>query len=167
MKCSDCRKWLTQRVTDYEDGSRVINFKSADGKGLCYILNIETEIEFGCNRFEAGLEHIEIMRTKTGSPWHHSHYITCPDCSGTGIIPGAAGDSCQRCCRTGRCLLYDDGYVGEEKTRRHPNEEKIGPPPAPTCPSCTRDIDKSWKACPFCGHQFAPEGEIIRVSEFI
>src|ERR1700733_7415318 len=102
MKCVECRKWLTQRVTDYENGERIINFKAADGKGLCEALSIETDTDFYCNRFEPGLEHIEIMTRKPGSPWHHSHYITCPDCKGTGIV---TDDSCQRCCRTGRCLL--------------------------------------------------------------
>ena len=164
MNCANCRKWLTQRVTDYEDSSRIINFKAPDNNGRCEVLNIETGPAFGCNQFEAGLEHIEIAAKKSGSPWHHSHYITCPDCNGTGVI---GEGSCERCCRTGRCLLYDDGYIGEEKTRRHPNEAKIGPPPAPTCSACDREIDKSWKACPFCGHQFAGEGEIIRVTEFI
>lgn len=163
MQCANCRKWLTQRVTDYEDGGRIVNFKSTDGNGYCEILNIETASDFGCNRFEEGHDHIEIMAKKTGSPWHHSHYITCPDCSGTGVINDG---SCGRCCRTGRCLLYDDGHIGEEKTRRHPNEEKIGPPPAPTCPSCNSNIGKTWKACPFCGNRF-PDGEIVRVSEIL
>ena len=161
MKCADCRQWLVQRVTDYEDGSRIVNFKSNDGQGQCEVLKIPTDADFGCNKFIEGHEHIEIMAKKTGSPWHHSHYITCPDCAGSGIIGQA---SCDRCCRTGRCLLYDDGYVGEEKTRRHPNEAQVGPPPPPTCDSCNRVIEWSWKACPFCGTKFS-QGEVVRVSE--
>src|SRR5258707_15427063 len=133
MTCSECRLWLTMRVTDYEDGTRITNYKSPDGKGRCGILKIDTEADFGCNRFEHGLDHIEIMSSKPGSPWHHSHYESCPDCNGTGLINDSA---CERCCRTGRCLFYDEGYIGEEKTRRHPNEIAKGPPPKPKCDAC-------------------------------
>jgi len=166
MKCADCYQWLTQRVTDYEDGSRIVNFKSTDGKGHCGILNIETDPDFGCNKFMEGHEHIEIMAKKTGSPWHHSTRITCPDCKGTGVV-GPLGDvSCERCCRTGTCLKYDDGYIGEEKTRRHPNEVVDGPPPEPTCDACNAKVEKHWKACPFCGNRFS-QGEIVRVTEIL
>jgi hypothetical protein len=163
--CSGCRFWLTARVTDYEDGTRIFNVKCEEGKGQCESLNIETEAGFYCNRFAKGNEHIEVMAKKTGSPWHHSHWITCPDCKGTGIT--GVDSSCERCQRTGRCLLYDDGYVGEEKTRRHPNEAAIGPPPKPTCISCNHEIEASWKACPFCGQRTPVEGEIERVSELL
>lgn len=163
MQCSDCRKWLTQRVTDYEDGTRIVNFKSDDGKGFCEFLKFETPADFYCNKFEAGTGHIEIMGSKSGSPWHHSHYDTCPDCLGSGII----GDgSCHRCCRTGRCLFYDDGYIGEEHTRRHPNEATIGPPPQPTCPKCTQNIVLTWVACPHCGQNLKGD-EPVRVQEFM
>jgi hypothetical protein len=163
MPCSDCRLWLIKRVTDYEDGSRIIGLQSAEGHGQCQSLNIDTVADFHCNRFEEGHDHIEVMAKKTGSPWHHSHYDTCPDCKGTGLIDDGA---CNRCARTGRCLFYDDGYIGEEKTRRHPNEAAIGPPPKPTCPACNSEIDKSWKACPFCGNRFL-EGESVQVSEIV
>ena len=161
MKCSDCRLWLTMRVTDYEDGTRITNFKAPDSKGQCLSLKIDTDAEFGCNRFEAGAEHIEVMARKPGSPWHHSHYDTCPDCKGTGLIDDGA---CRRCARTGRVLFYDDGYVGEEQTRRHPNEAAIGPPPKPTCAGCARDIDPTWVACPHCGYKLAVD-EPTHVSE--
>ena len=154
MQCADCKNWLTQRVTDYEDGSRIVNFQAPDGKGYCEVLNTDTYTDFGCIKFAPGLDHIDVMK-KSGLPWHHSLYIDCPDCKGTGVINDG---SCERCQRTGRCLLYDDGYLGEEKTRRHPNEAKVGPPPKPTCVSCNRDIESSWKACPFCGVRFATEG---------
>ena len=163
MKCSDCRHWLTARVTDYEDGTRIFNLQCPDGTGQCLQLKIDTPTDFGCNKFEEGHDHIEVNAKKPGSPWHHSHYIDCPDCKATGLIDDAA---CARCCRTGRCLLYDDGFLGEEKTRRHPNEAKIGPPPKPTCPTCNSDVDIKWKACPFCGNKLL-DGEVVRVSEIV
>jgi hypothetical protein len=152
-------------VTKYEDGSVVVNYESPPGKARCEVLGIETGTQFGCNSFEEGHDHIEIMATKTGSPWHHSHYEDCPDCKGRGI-PQESEGSCARCCGTGHVLFYDDGYVGEERTRRHPNEGEIGPPPKPTCPGCSRDIETSWKACPFCGVKLDQPADPIRTSEF-
>ena len=163
MKCSDCRLWLTMRVTDYEDGSRIIGLQSAEGHGQCQSLNIDTVADFGCNRFEEGHDHIEVMATKPGSPWHHSHYDTCPDCNGTGLINDSG---CRRCARTGRVLFYDDGYIGEEQTRRHPNEIQKGPPPKPKCDGCTQEIDPNWVACPYCGYRLDAE-KSIRVSEVL
>lgn len=148
--CSDCRLWLTMRVTDYEDGTRIVNFECEPGKGQCEVLKIETLSDFGCNKFELGAEHIEIMAKKTGSPWHHSHYESCPDCKGRGIPLGHEAP-CGRCCGTGKVLHYDDGFIGEEKTRRHPNEETKGPPPVPTCVACGKNVEITWVSCPFCG----------------
>lgn len=150
MNCSECRFWLQMRVTDYADGTRIINHESPEGMGKCEKVGIETVADFGCNRFGPGTDHVEIMATKTGSPWHHSHYDKCPDCKGRGIPEGAEGP-CARCCGTAKVLHYDDGYVGEERTRRHPNEEQIGPAPKPTCPGCTAITEPQWFACPHCG----------------
>jgi hypothetical protein len=162
--CKDCRLWLTMRVTDYEDGTRIANLQSPEGKGHCEVLKIETDSEFGCNRYEEGHEHIEIMAKKTGSPWHHSHRDACPECKKT---PGMVDTSvCGRCCGTGQVLHYDDGFVGEEKTRRHPNEAVIGPPPAPTCPGCSRAIEITWVSCPWCGTKLPPAEKPIRTTEF-
>lgn len=165
MQCSECRFWLTARVTDYEDGSRVFNFQSAEGKGLCQDLKIETPLNFGCNRFEAGNDHIEVVAKKTGSPWHHMRFDVCPDCNGIGVV-GPLGDAgCGRCCRTGKVPYYDDGYIGEQKYRRHPNEETKGPPPVPTCGGCLREIDRNWIACPWCGQKQGTEA--INEPEFL
>jgi hypothetical protein len=146
--CDVCRKWLTQRVTDYENGERIVNFKTEPGKGLCEVLNTETDYDFGCKRFEFGLSHIEVMGRKSGSPWHHSEWGVCPDCKDS---PAGPGWGCRRCAGTGRVLYYDDGFVGEEQTRRHPEELKFGKPPPPACIDCGKDIDLNWIACPFCG----------------
>lgn len=164
MPCSDCRKWLTQRVTDYEDGSRIINLSCEDGRGRCEELNIETAPDFGCVRFIPGNNHIEIMGRKTGSPWHHSQWGGCPDCGGVGVSGGGA---CRRCAQTGRVLYYDDGYVGEEQTRMHPNEVAKGPPPPPKCQNCDSGIDLKWVACPHCGWKIPHPDEPVRVAEFV
>lgn len=166
MKCADCRKWLTVRVTDYENGERIVNFQAPDGKGLCEVLKIDTPGDFGCNQFEAGAEHIEIMAKKTGSPWHHSTRITCPDCKGEGVVGPLKDASCERCCRTGTCLIYDDGYLGEERTRRHPKEASDGPPPPLTCQGCTKVVEKEWVSCPWCGQKLKVEAPPMRVEEF-
>lgn len=160
--CRNCRRWLCQRVTDYEDGSRIINYQADAGKGRCDVLEIETGAHFGCNQFEAGNEHIEVMGRKTGSPWHHSRWGQCPDCKGKGLLEGDV--ECRRCARTGRVLHYDDGYIGEEQTRRHPNEAKIGPPPKPHCFNCSAELDPGWKACPTCGEKVEQPAEPVRVS---
>lgn len=162
FKCSDCLKWLCQRVTDYEDGSRIINYQSPPGKGLCEVLGVETAETFGCNKFERGAEHIEIMGRKSGSPWHHSRRDTCPDCQGIGII---GEETCRRCARTGTVLHYDDGYIGEEQTRRHPNEALKGPPPKPHCFNCSAELDPGWKACPTCGEKVEKPSDPVRVTE--
>jgi hypothetical protein len=165
--CANCQKWIIKRVTKYEDGSVVTNFDTgSDSRGICEALKIETDFSFGCNQWIEGHDHIEVMGTKTGSPWHHSHYGPCPDSNGQGVMPD--GGLCQRCCGTGKVLYYDDGYVGEEKTRRHPNEETIGPPAKPICPGCNTPHEPQWKACPHCGTRL-PGAEVqapVRVSEF-
>lgn len=174
MNCANCRLWLTQRVTDYEDGSRIINFQASDGKGLCERLGIETDSDFGCNKFSEGDAHIEIMGKKTGSPWHHSHWGPCPECHGTVDANGqwtshsANGGMCRRCAATGRVLYYDDGYIGEEQTRRHPNELKGDlPPQQKICMNCQRDVDPNWFACPYCGTRTNKPDEPIRVTEIL
>ena len=159
-KCSNCRKWLIQRVTDYADGSRIINFKTPDGVGHCEHLKVDTVESFGCNEFVEGHEHVQIMGQKSGSPWHHSHYGVCPDCSGVGW-------KCQRCAGTGKVLYYDDGYIGEEQHRRHPNEDKAGSPPIPRCVDCQREVDPNWVACPYCGARTNKPDEPVYQTEVL
>jgi len=156
MECANCQKWVIQRVTDYEDGSRIINLKSTEGNGFCEVLKIETGADFGCNKFEEGNLHIEVMGKKPGSPWHHSQWGKCPDCDGVGF-------GCRRCAGTARVLYYDDGYIGEEQTRRHPNETDQNGPPVPSCISCKKHIDLNWVACPYCGTKIDKQADPVRV----
>ena len=161
MLCADCKKWFSQHVTDYADGSRVINWQPpVPGRGMCEYLGYETVSDFGCNKFEEGHEHVKVLGKKTGSPWHHSHYDRCPDCQGIGW-------DCKRCAGTGHVLYYDDGHVGEEQHRRHPNEDKLGPPPEPKCPGCDRVVDPNWVACPFCGARTNKPDELVQSTEVL
>ena len=49
------------------------------------------------------------------------------------------GGVCGRCQGIGQVRFYDDGYVGEESTRRHPME----PPPPAATPSVLVPLPKS------------------------
>lgn len=150
MRCDGCKNWLCQQVTDYEDGTRLVNLQTPEGKGHCDILGVDTDAEFYCSKWAdgEGYDHVEVVATKSGSPWHHSKWGKCPDCNAVGW---AGGGVCRRCAGSGKVLFYDDGYVGEEQTRMHPNEKAKGPPPPPRCMGCDRQIEDVWVACPFCG----------------
>ena len=176
--CMTCAFWLTQRVTDYANGERIVNYQAPDGKGMCEVLKVETFMDFGCIKHaEGGNLHIEVIGTKSGSPWMHSRWGGCPECGGTAPddegnfkmgsgqrVAGSIG--CDRCQTTGRVLYYDDGYVGEEKTRRHPNEATLGPPPEPKCLKCGAVVELKWMACPHCG-QKVEKPTVERVEGFI
>ena len=123
--CKDCGNWLLERKTTYDDGSEVINYKSPEGKGNCQILKADTPPDFGCNSFEIG-DHYEITH-KSGTPWQNWYYGVCPTCNGRGN-PGNSRP-CEQCVGTGHVRYYDDGFIGEERTRLHPKESE--PPPAP------------------------------------
>ena len=162
-KCSNCVKWLVQRVTDYEDGSRIINFETQPGMGRCEYLKMDTAESFGCNQFAEGHVHVEIMGKKAGSPWMHSHWGPCPDCKDS---PNGPGWGCKRCAGSAKVLHYDDGYVGEEQTRKHPNEIAAGKPPdKPICPGCGREVDLDWVACPRCGARTNKPDEPVQQTE--
>ena len=158
MHCADCKHWITGQSTTYGDGSVVSNFKSPDGKGQCQQLKQETDASFGCIHFEPGTQHV-ITQRKNGAPWQHSHAGPCPDCRGVGSSSDA---SCYRCAGTGLVRHYDDGYIGEERTRLHPKEKELMAPPA--CSGCKKPIDINWVACPYCGQKLeaVAETEIIK-----
>lgn len=117
MKCEACEQWVLQRKNTYDDGSEVVTYTSPKGKGHCEALDLDTDPSFGCTAFIAG-GHVKVT-AKTGAPWHHFIMIKCPACNGD---PG--GGRC-RCAGTGLVRFYDDGYVGEEFTRRHPKEKEV------------------------------------------
>lgn len=119
MKCESCGNWLLSRKTVYEDGTEIATYTAPEGKGHCKVLDIDTVAFFGCFSFEAG-EHVEVT-AKVGLPWQHFTMIPCPACSGA---PGDAGMHCQ-CAGTGLVRRYDDRYIGEERTRKHPKEVEL------------------------------------------
>ena len=120
VSCKDCEKWVVKRRRAYDDGSERITFEAQPGKGFCGFLEMETRPEFGCNQFSArAWDHVETS-TISGNPWEYFTMGACPDCQGRGS--GLQGGSCRRCAGTGKVRFYEDGYIGEEQTRRHPKE---------------------------------------------
>lgn len=118
--CKECAKWTIKRARIYGDGTSKTTFRAQLGKGLCTVLEVETAPEFGCNQFVAsGWDHIETS-TIMGNPWEFFHMDKCPDCQGRGS--GLQGGACHRCAGTGKVRFYEDGFIGEEQTRRHPKE---------------------------------------------
>lgn len=148
-ECQSCAHWTLARVTVYSDGSTVDTFRAPDGKGHCEELTIDTAPDFGCNKYEidGGSSHV-ITTEKQGAPWQHWSMGNCPDCAGK----GNAGDgACHRCAGTSKVRYYEDGYIGEERTRLHPKERETAA--KPKCAGCQRDVEISWLACPICGHR--------------
>ena len=85
----------------------------------------------------------------------------CPDCTDS---PGCQnGRGCHRCAGTGNVRFYDDGYIGEERTRLHPKEKKGAA--NPKCHSCSREVAPGWKNCPHCGLKLEPPAEIELISD--
>ena len=147
MTCDTCARWITAHRTIYDDGSEIGTFEAPAGKGNCQLLGIDTLPEFGCTSYDPGAEHI-ITSHKSGTPHEHFRMGPCPECRAA----GNAGDSaCHRCAGTGNVRYYDDGYIGEERTRLHPKEvEKAA---KPKCLGCGREVEAAWVACPACGHK--------------
>lgn len=114
MNCGGCKLWVTKRFRVYDDGQEIAFFQASPGKGFCEYLANETSPDFGCLKFEAGQDHVEIIHI-SGLAWQHFKMGPCPDCA-----VDAAG--CYRCAGTKLVRYYDDGYVGEERTRLHPIE---------------------------------------------
>ena len=120
--CSNCKNWVTETRVEYASGEARVVFRSPDREGLCAVLGVPTKTEFSCNSWSFGEIHVVTDR-KTGAAWQHWKYGYCPDCAGRGM----QGDStCRRCVGTGHVRFYEDGFIGEERTRRHPND-----PPEP------------------------------------
>lgn len=120
-ECNSCAYWTVKRARIYDDGTEQVDFSAAKDKGHCEQLTIETAFNFGCNRYDGPSDvHVRIERI-AGAPWQHFRMDKCPDCGGRGQPHGGV---CGRCQGMGQVRYYDDGYIGEERTRRHPQEPK-------------------------------------------
>ncbi|SRR5258706_1046246 len=171
--CSTCKNWTIKQQVEYENGEVIVKWASSDGKGKCKVLgDFMTAPDFGCNSYQSGGPYIK-SRFKTGAPWHHKVFGPCPDCKhpycgypnctyqqcpgtdkclGRGCLTDRPDD---RCVGTGLVFYYDDGYIGENKTKLHPKEKELGrvEETPPMCPNCNLPIDLNWKVCPECGHR--------------
>ena len=157
MTCSTCSKWFVLRETKYANGETIVNWSAPEGTGQCRVLNVDTPHHFECNQYTLGSPIIETT-FKTGSPWHHAVHGPCPDCKGRGLTADDKRDD--RCCGTGIVLHYDDGYIGENRTKMHPKEKEFGKrhaEPTPTCLNCHKSIELTWLACPYCGTRLKAE----------
>ena len=131
MKCFDCSHWVLARKTVYENGAEIVTYKAPEGKGHCEQLDVDTAPSFGCTDFlSAGSGGgVVCCSQKAGAP--HSHWTMgpCPDCQGKGN--GGTDSACHRCAGTAKVRYYDDGFVGDERTRKHPQEvaPQAGPDP--------------------------------------
>lgn len=119
MNCSNCTQWLRERRTVYGDGSVLVDATGSAVASLCRKLDRWTDADFGCIHFvqvESEADQL-VTETKVGAPWQHWHMIPCPKCSG-----GPDSNARCQCAGTGNVRLYDDGFVGDERTRKHPKE---------------------------------------------
>jgi hypothetical protein len=165
MRCDGCSSWHTLRKTVYKDGSEVVNWQAPDANtGKCVVLGLDTSADFGCAKFSPGTTHV-IIDKKFGTPWQHWRMIECPECKGH---PGDHGGGRCRCAGTGLVRRYDDGYVGEEHTRLHPEERKrvaSGEVAALVCQGCKKSLDPHWVICPYCGFRPGMVAETEHVGE--
>jgi hypothetical protein len=118
--CSDCKLWTVKRRRIYQDGTEVVFYTAPEGKGHCNVLAVETRAAFSCIAFEpAAAESTHVVTELLNEPaWKLFKMGPCPDCNGLGSRDGA----CWRCAGTGNVRYYDDGHIGEERTRKHPIE---------------------------------------------
>lgn len=120
--CASCNLWVIKCLKVYDDGLEVVLFAAESGKGRCAFLSQETAPDFGCRHWvEApdGFDHKSSVRM-IGSAFEHWKMGACPDCAGRGSH--IEGGACHRCAGIGQVRHYDDGHVGEERTRKHPIE---------------------------------------------
>lgn len=170
-QCRTCKHWLIRQENNYENGETIVKWSAPEGKGKCQILNMITDPDFGCIKYGKGGPFVK-SRYKIGEPWHYSVGGPCPDCKhpycgypnctsercpgpehchGRGTVTGGQDD---RCVGTGLVSYYDDGYIGENKTKKHPKELQGFLRPgtaAPSCMNCKFEINERWNICPNCG----------------
>jgi hypothetical protein len=127
--CQNCKHWLKEKRRVYSDGTCKTFFSAEANKGRCEELSIETPPDFSCAMFKdgAGWDHVETDKVE-GESWQHWEMGPCPNCRGAGSHPVEMRPACDRCAGTGKVRYYEDGFIGEERTRRHPKEPPSGAP---------------------------------------
>lgn len=113
--CDGCAFWLRGTKLEYSEG---YTSDLPQDPPKCQRLSIATPPDFYCKDFSFGPEKQIQVICRTGAPWTNWVMGPCPDCKGA----GSSGAACHRCAGTGNVRYYDDGFVGEEQTRRHPKE---------------------------------------------
>ncbi len=158
--CQSCDHWTLARITEYADGTKVEAFRAPAGKGHCEELSIDTSPNFGClSHCHADHAHVFITQ-KDGAPWQHWKMGPCPDCKARGNENDGA---CHRCAGTSKVRHYEDGYVGEERTRLHPKERESAA--KPKCLTCSREVEPDWMACPKCGARLDAAAQVEKVDD--
>src|SRR5215475_15982057 len=170
MICRSCKYWLIRDQKVYDNDEIIIKWKAPESQGKCTILKVLTEWDFGCKKHEEGGP-LVTSEHKSGEPWQHSIKGPCPDCKepqcgfpectwqhcpgpdkcigNPALREGHAG----RCMGTGKVNYYDDGFIGENRTCKHPKEIERQKPVVPVCQRCTRTVALDWNMCPFCGQR--------------
>lgn len=122
MRCRDCAFWITAKKRKYKNEQLISYFEAKPGRGLCEKIDIQTVPDFGCNLYQGSdWDHVKV-ETMEGAPWEFWKMGACPDCGGRGCGAGEGAGRCGRCQGIGQVRFYEDGYIGEERTRRHPKE---------------------------------------------
>jgi len=152
LNCASCGHWLVRVEIKYGNGDTIIKWSDPQGRGKCTgpLADTITAPDFGCIKYEAG-EPIVQSSFKEGNPWNYWTPGPCPDCGGRGMAGDGVDD---RCCGTGQVRYYDDGFIGDNRSKMHPKEKPFGKrpdDPTPVCFNCYKSIDQHWNVCPYCG----------------
>ncbi len=128
MTCADCRYWKRGTLRRYANTERYEDATTEEGspcRAAGPLLGFCTPAEFSCSNyseFDTEDDQVEVV-LNAGEPWQVWRMIPCPDCSGAGSLDSPT-PGCYRCVGTGNVRAYDDGYVGDERSREHPRERE-------------------------------------------
>ena len=180
--CNVCKKWLISVRNTYDNGDIIEKWGAPASQGKCQVLNVLTSDDFGCLKFELNGP-LTISRHKAGAPWNHKVLGPCPDCKKPDCgYPNCENPRCPgsdkcfgepavaeghngRCHGFGQVYYYDDGFIGDMKTQRHPKEREQVPDSPMRCQRCTEPVDRLWNICPNCGQRLKGVGDSIVIDD--
>jgi hypothetical protein len=128
MSCANCRFWKRGTLRRYANTERYESAETEKGspcRAAGPLLGFCTPGDFSCSnyrKFNTKDDQVEVV-INAGEPWQVWRMVPCPDCSGNGSNDSPT-PGCHRCVGTGNVRAYDDGYVGEERTREHPRDRE-------------------------------------------